>query len=545
MTDAFVRPASRTLPELLVEIAARCGDELAIVSRLGDRTYNEVEQRAAIVRAGLRERGVGRRDTVALLAPNSPDWIAAAFGILGTGARLAAFNTWVKAWDLEYLLAHSSARTMIMAPSTGRNDLLAELRSLVPELWAHPPGRWRSARFPDLRDVVVIGEQVPQGAVSWVDFLDAPAPPAGIEQVDPAEIAYVLYTSGSTAHPKAVPLVHSGLIENGFNIGERVGIGPEDRVWLAAPLFWSFGAANALMATFSHGATLILESGFVPDKAAEQIAKQRCTVAYLLPTMASGLYPHGSVIRAAGSLRKGVMIGRPEELRRAVDELGISALCNIYGSTETYGNCCVTPHDMPLERRLESQGPPLPGVELRIVDPDSREPLARGLEGEIEVRGYVTPGYLGDPVATARALTEDGWYRTGDLGSLDESGWLTYTGRASDMIKSSGINVSPAEVERFIDRHPDVLEVVVVGTPHSIKGEVAVAFVRIRETSVVSGDEIRAFCKASIAGYKVPEVVVLRDTIPKTDTGKVARRLLADEAAFAVSQRPESVHAQQ
>jgi fatty-acyl-CoA synthase len=531
-------PKSRTLPELLAEQAAAASDKPAMFSPLGDRTYGQLADRAARVRAGLRRLQVTRGETVALLAPNMPEWIDAAFGILGVGARLAAFNTWVKAWDLEYLLAHSEARVLIMADHAASNDLLGELRILVPESFEHAAGRWRSERFGHLRHVILLGSGPAPGALGWEDFLGAGTEEDrdAIERVDPSEPAYVLYTSGSTAHPKAVPLVHRGLIENGFNIGERLGVVADDRVWMTSPLFWSFGAANALMATMTHGATLVLQPRFEARLAADLITRHRCTVAYLLPAIAEALLrEEGARIRAAGSLRTGAMIGRPDELERVVSELGVGELCNIYGSTETYGNCCVTPHDAPLEKRLRLQGPPLPGVELRVVDPESRAPRPAGQVGEVEVRGHITPGYLGDREATARAFGSDGWYRTGDLGALGEDGWFSFSGRATEMIKSSGINISPVEIERFVITHPDVAEVVVVGTPHPVKGEAAVAFVSVTPGAQLAGEDILAFCKESIAGYKVPAAVIVCEQIPRTDTGKVSRRSLEDQAAAALA----------
>ena len=533
------RPVSRTLPALLMEQARATPDRLAVRSRLGDRTYGDLAQRAAHVAAALRRQGVGAGDTLALMAPNLPQWLDVAFGALTCGARVAAFNTWAKAWDLQYLLGHSEASTLIMVGNVGRNDLLGELETLLPEAWNEPAGQWSSSRFPALRTLVVIGTEPPQGGLAFEQFLaDASGTDDGAspeQDADPNAPAFILYTSGSTAAPKAVPLVHSAMIENGFNIGERMGLTETDRVWLASPLFWSFGVANALMATFGHGATLVLQPGFDVEESIRLIEEEGCTAGYLMPTMADALARHGADrIRRAGTLRTGVMIGRPSEIQRVAVELGVSDICNIYGSTETYGNCCVTPYDLPLEVRMFSQGPPLPGMELRIVGSETGEPCPAGEEGEIWVHGYITPGYVGDEDATRKAITADGWYRSGDVGFLDAQGLLHYTGRATEMIKSNGINVSPVEIENFVITHPAVAEVVVVGTPHPIKEEIAVAFVRLKPQQDATADAIIAFCRQSIAGYKVPAAVTIVDEIPKTGTGKVSRRLLKDDAAAAI-----------
>ena len=529
-------PRSRTLPALLSEQAEAAGDAPALLSALGDRTYGELASRAMAVSTGLGALGVGRGDTVGLLAHNVPEWLDAAFGAMWAGARVAAFNTWAKSWDLEYLLMHASPRVLVTAGRVGSNDLLGELRELIPEAWEAEHGAWRSPRFPLLEHLVVLGDDVPAGAVGWDALTQAGGPAHAFAEVPAEDPALVLYTSGSAAYPKAVPLVHRGLVENAFNIGERMEMVASDRVWLASPLFWSFGSANAMMATFTHGAGLVLQPRFEAAAAADLIERHRCTVAYILPTMVDALAREaGARVRELGSLRTGVTIGRADELRRVVDELGIAGICNVYGSTETYGNCCVTPCDLPLERRLVCQGPPLPGVELRIVDRDTRIARPRGEVGEIEVRGHVTPGYLDDPVATASAMTADGWFRTGDLGALDADGCLVFAGRATEMIKTSGINVSPAEVERFLITHPAVGEVVVVGAPHPVKGEVVVAFVRPARGMSPAPEELIAFCRGSIAAYQVPAAVLVGEEIPRTATGKISRRLVRESAARALA----------
>lgn len=534
----MIAPTSRTLPGLLREQALARPEHPAVLSPLGTRSYSGLLAQSQAAAGILRDFGVGPGSTVALLVPNRPEWIDIAFGALSTAARVAAFNTWVKAWDLEYLLEHAAPEVLVTVPSVGRHDLLGELRQLVPEAWGDAPGLWRSTRFPSLRYVVVLDDEPPLGMYSWSRLVDEYEGP-GSAALDPPELkgndtAFVLYTSGSAAYPKAVPLVHGDLIANAFEIGERQQLTPRDRVWLASPLFWSFGCANAMLAAFSHGATLVLQPQFDPVASATTLAEYRCTSAYLLPAMVEQLASEvGDEIRAVESLRTGVTIGRPDEIRRVVD-LGIKEICNVYGSTETYGNCCVTPCDLPLERRLESQGPPLPGVEVRIVGSDGSL-CAAGQVGEIQVRGRVTPGYVGDPEGTAAAFTDDGWFRTGDLGSLDADGYLHFVGRATEMIKSSGINIAPAEIERFLQQHESIAEVVVVGAPHPVKGEVPVAFVRARHGAVVEADELVSLCRRTIASYKVPAAIEICDEIPRTTTGKVSRRALKERAREVVA----------
>lgn len=532
---ASQRPSSRTLPGLVEEMSGDHPQSEAVVFDGQRLTYAQLASQVRVASAKLEGLGVGSGSRVAALAPNSALWLEVAFGSLRRGCVLHAFNTWVRTYDLEYLLSASEAEVLVMAATVGKTDMLGELRPLVPELWSSEPGAWVSERYPQLRSIVVLGGgELPSGALSWEQLDPGPAADSP-DFSNPDDVATVLYTSGSTQYPKAVPLVHSTMIDNGFGIGERMRLTTADRVWLGSPLFWSFGIANAVMATMTHGACLVLQDRPKPATTADLLAIERCTAAYLLPTIVSALHEEvGARIRDLAHLRTGLTIGRPDEVEVVAHGLGIEGICNVYGSTETYGNCCVTPTDLPLEERLVSQGPPLPDVEVRIME--AGEVVRRGDPGEIQVRGHVMREYVGAPDVTQDAFTEDGWYRTGDTGLLRADGMLQFVGRHSEMIKTSGINVSPAEVESFLRRHPDVVDVVVVGAPHPTKGEAVVAFVIARQA--VREQEVIDFCWGSVASYKIPTRVVLVEDFPRLSTGKIARKYLAADAAAAVQADP-------
>ena len=347
--------------------------------------------------------------------------------------------------------------------------------------------------------------------------------------VQPTDLLYVLYTSGSTARPKGVTLAHAACLENGFHIGERQHLTGADRLWLAVPLCWSFAAANALMALLTHGGTVVLQERFDAEEAVRLIAAERCTVYYgmshmaqaMLETPAWGHYD-------TRSLRTGLTIGTPEEIALTMHRLGVHQICNVYGATETYGNATVTDASEPEAVRLQSQGTPLPGMRLRIVHPDTRAVLPPGEVGEILVAGRVTPGYYRDPEPNARAFDAEGSFLTGDLGMLDAAGRLHFRGRLKDLIKAGGINISPLEVEAYLMTHPKVHYAAVVGLPDAVKGEVPVAAVELRAGEAATAEEIRGFCRGHIASYKVPvQVVFLRpDEFPRTNTGKVEKMAL-------------------
>ncbi len=534
MADVSDPPPASTLPQLIDAVAVRAPQREAVVAGSVRLTYAGLAARSQSVARGLASLGAREDTVVGLLAPNLADWVPAAVGAMRCGARVDAFNTWAKAYDMEFLLRSSSASVLVVAARVRGTDLLAELRALVPEI--DRPEPWRSHRFPHLRHVVVIGDEIPAGTRSWTALVDGHA--GGQPVAEPADRgsdpAFVLYTSGSTSTPKAVPLCHRDLVVNGFHIGERMGLDDTDRVWLGSPLFWSYGCANALTATMTHGATLVLQDHFTADAAAALFARERVTAAYLLPPMIDALVTGAAAdVRAVASLRTGLTIGRPDVIDRAAADLGIDGICNIYGSTETYGNCCVTDHRMPLERRRATQGTPLPGVEVRVVDADGRV-LPPGEPGEAQVRGRLTPGYLGDEDANEDAFTPDGWYRTGDRLVVDDDGAVAFVDRTGDMIKTSGINVSPAEVEGFLAGHPGVREVLVVGAPHPSRDEVVIAFVVPAAPDLTPADLV-AYAKRNIAGYKVPWLVTLVDDLPRTGTGKLTRRALRERAAELVA----------
>jgi fatty-acyl-CoA synthase len=225
------------------------------------------------------------------------------------------------------------------------------------------------------------------------------------------------------------------------------------------------------------------------------------------------------------------MIGSPQEVKIAAQELGAAEICNIYGATEIYGNSCVTPCEWPLERRMAGQGPPLPGVTLRIVDPETGVALETGETGALEVAGYVTPGYSGASAEhNAAAFTADGYFRTGDRGFVDREGRFHFVARDSDIIKRAGINVSPSEIESLLLAHPAVAQAAVVGTPAGERGEAIVAFVVPKPAAEISAEALQAHCRALASSYKVPDQIEIRTALPVTETGKLFRRALKEEA---------------
>jgi fatty-acyl-CoA synthase len=523
-------PRSRTLPDLLDEIAARDPSREFIVGAGERLSYAEARARARQLARGLRRLGVGRGDTVALLMNNRPEWLLVAFAVEMLGATLVPVSTWARTRELGYVLQHCEASTLIAVERFGSQDYLGMLAELG------GPG---SPRLPALRRLVTLGGERRPAMTAFRELWDLGSD-VGDAELDalrraarPEDVAYILYTSGTTSTPKGVQLAHGHLIENMWNIGERQHLTQDDRMWMGISLFWSFGCANALLAVMTRGGTIVLQESLDPAGALALIERERCTVYYGTPNIALALAEHPDRARRdLRSLRTGAAIGAPAAMQMVMD-LGAREICNVYGLTETYGNCAVTDAHDPPDVRLNTVGHPLPGMEIRIVDRQTRRPLRAGEVGEILVRGYLTPGYHRDPARNAEAFDAEGFLLTGDLGSLDDDGRLRFRGRIKEMVKTGGINVAPLEVEEVLLGHPDVEQAYVVGLPDPRKEEVLAAAVVLKEGRQADPDALRRFCKQALAAFKVPQEFRLlrRDELPLTGTGKVQKFRLAEMLA--------------
>ncbi len=515
-------PSSRTLFELLEEHAQRMPDRPLALTARENVTYAEIATSSRRVAARMRASGIGRGSRVGLIAANRIEWLEVLFATAALGATLVPFSTWSTPSELEFLFSDSNLHILFLQSQLGDRDFAADLKALqarspnrVPGrivLFDAPPGERSSGveKFEGFVDAAPLNELVPGKDASAIDPM------------------VILYTSGSSNRPKAVPLDQYGVIENGFNIGERQGLRPGDRVLVSIPLFWSYGVANALPATLTHGATLVLQDRFEAGGALDLIEQHNATAIYTLPAMTNALVAHKAFRKErTKSLRTGVTIGSPQDVIKAAEELGARDICNIYGSTETYGNCCVTPHHWPLEERSRVQGPPLPGVSVRIRNVKTGGPCSDGEVGHVEVKGYLTRGYLGDSAKhNADVFTADGFFCTGDMGSMTEDGRFVYAGRSSEMIKRSGINVSPAEVEEVLQQHPSVGLAGVTGVDDAVRGEIIVAFVVPRASGAIDADALLLHCREKLSRYKIPDRLEIRDALPLTPTGKLMRREL-------------------
>jgi len=503
-------PVSRTLGALVEELASRYRDAPALVYRSSVLSWTDVAQRAFRIARGLKRLGVAPGDRIAVILDNCPEWVLCDLGVTASGGVFVGLNTWYQERDLEYVLSHCGARVVVCAEELFGRPVLDLVRSV-------------RSRCPELSQVIVVngsGDDV----VSLAEVELMGEGPASLPEVSAGDLANILYTSGSTARPKGVMLHHGNLIANGLAIGDRQHVTSDDVLWLGVPLFFSFGAANALMVALTHGLTIVLQERFDAARALDLMAEHRCTVYYGMPHMTQALLDElDRQPRDVSSLATGLTLGPPEAIRMTAEL--VPGICNIYGLTETYGNCAVTDRFDDLESRATTQGEPLPGFEIRVVDPVTGGPVPAGTDGSLLVRGRVFSGYFNDADASAAAFREGGWFDTGDLGSVGDDMRIRYSGRLKEMMKVGGINVSPVQVEDALLRAPGIRQAYVVGAPHEERGEVPVAFVGWEQGFDCDADRLIEHCRLELPAYAVPTRIIgcRDDELPRTATGKVRR----------------------
>lgn len=489
----------------------------------GDRrcTYGQIDQQSSALAAALHELGIEAGDRMALTLPNWPEFIIAAFAAAKLGAVIVPLNPRFTTPELQYMLRHSETAVVVTAENWERVDYLARYEGFL-------------ATLPDLQYVVSVGEED-----LWYDdrihqFEDLVSSGEGRDfprhEGNADELFAILYTSGTMGKPKGVALTHANLLTTAAGTCDALGLTQSDVVFGLNSLFNVFGLSTGVLGTMMAGGSVVLQDHDDTAQALELVAREKVTVYHGVPTnFVLALRDEGRRELDLSSLRTGVIAGAPapEELVARVRRELVPGLRIGYGLTETSETVALTRADDPPGKQLTTVGRPLPGVDIRVLDVDGSVLPVESV-GEIAVRGpCVMQGYYRQPGETALAFTRDGYFLTGDLGMVDEEGYLHVLGRRKEMIIRGGFNVYPREVEDRLHAHPAVLDVAVVGLPDEILGEVSCACIVPVEGAIVTGEEIKDFCREVLADYKVPDLVRFLDSFPMTGSGKVRRVELA------------------
>ncbi len=535
---------NRTLGQILDQTADAWPDQEAViyVDRDYRQTWREFRETTDDLAKGLMALGVQKGEKVAIWATNVPFWVSLMFATARIGAPLLTVNTSYRESELEYLLNHSECENLVVIDGFRDHDFLQTVYKLVPELRSQPRGQLKSPRLPHLKRVIFLGMEKHRGMYSIPELIGLSAMISHEEyeerkaSVHPDDVVNMQYTSGTTGFPKGVMLTHNNIGNNGYWIGYHQRFTHNDRLCLTVPLFHCFGCVLAVMASVNHGVTMVILEAFNPVQVMTAVEEERCTALYGVPTMFLAILEHRIFSRIDfSSLRTGIMAGSvcPAPLmRRVIEQMNMKEITIVYGLTESSPGMSQTHADEEFERRVSTVGRAMPGIEVRVADPDTGQTEApRGTQGEVQCRGYnVMKGYYKMPEATANAITKDGWLRSGDLGVMDEEGYLVINGRIKDMIIRGGENIYPREVEEFLSGLDGVLDVQVVGVPSRRYGEEVGAFIIKKENSELAPEDVRDFCRGRIAWHKVPRYIAFVESYPLTASGKVQKYKLREMA---------------
>jgi len=525
-----------TLGELVERTAEKYPDNEAVVCP--DRglrySYQELHETCRQFAKGLLKLGIKKDEHIAIWATNIPEWVITQCGSPMVGAVLVTVNTTYKLVELEYLLKQSDATTLIMLEGTKKSDYISMIYELCPELYNCEPGKLASEKLPLLKNVITISSKKYPGMFSWNEILEMGAEVSDKElddtmnRLSPDDVTVIMYTSGTTGFPKGVMLTHHNVIENAMAQAKCLNLGATDRLCIQVPFFHCFGYVAGGICCLNTGATMVLVETFNPEQVLKTVAKEQCTVLHGVPTM---FIMELSLLEKekydTSSLRTGTMAGSTcplEVLKKAMEVMNMHEIVVAYGQTEASPGITNTRIDDPPHLRISTVGKALPGVEVKIVDPETGREVTPGTQGEICARGpNIMKGYYKMPEATAEAIDMDGWLHTGDMGVMDENGYLKINCRIKDIIIRAGENISPSEIEEFLRTHPAVKDVQVVGVPSVKYGEEVMAFIQLKEGQRLTQEAVQSYCKGKIANCKIPRYVSFLNSFPVTGNNKVQK----------------------
>ena len=525
-----------TVGQRLMKTAARFPDREALVVRHQDVrwTWREYLERIEGLATGLLALGIGPGDRVGIWAPNGAEWCLTQFATARIGAILVNINPAYRLFELEYALNTSGCRAIIAAERFKSSEYLRMLQDLAPELAHSAPGRLQAAKLPALEIVIRMGSARTAGMFNFGEVTEL----GGIAErerlgaigdaLSPHDVINIQFTSGTTGNPKGAALTHHNILNNANQVAHGMRFSAHDRLCIPVPMYHCFGMVLGKLACVATGATAVFpDEAFEAGSVLATVAAERCTALHGVPTMFIAELEHPEFERFdLSSLRTGIMAGAPcpvEVMKKVISRMHMAEVLIAYGQTECSPVNHMTLADDPIEKRVETVGRAGPHLEVKIVD-ERGEIVPVGTAGDICTRGYaVMKGYWEDPEKTAETVDAEGWLHSGDLGVMDEEGYVAVVGRLKDMIIRGGENIYPREIEEFLFTHPKIQDAKVIGVPDEKYGEEVCAWVQLKDGETLTEDEIRAFCKANIAYFKVPKIIRLVEGFPMTITGKVQK----------------------
>ncbi len=505
------------------------------------RTYKQFRRDVDETAAALISLGVKPGHHVALWATNVPAWYITFWATVKIGAVLVTVNTAYKIHEIEYLLKQSDSHTLVMIESSKDANYKEIMEELCPELKTLRPGDpLYSTRLPFLRNIITVGFEM-EGCLTWEKMLDR-ADMIPFEEVRrrasmvrPDDVCNMQYTSGTTGFPKGVMLTHRNIVNNGKIIGDRMDLSTADRMMIQVPMFHCFGMVLSMTSTMTHGGTLSPLPYFSPKSSLACNNAEKITCFNGVPTMFIAMFNHEDFAKTDFShMRTGIMAGAncPADLmRRAADEMNMTEIISVYGQTEASPGCTMGEVNEDIDHRVETVGSAFPGVECKIIDPETGEELPDGENGEFVARGFnIMKGYYKMPRATAEAIDKDGWLHSGDICCRTPDGYFKVTGRLKDMIIRGGENLYPREIEEFYLTNPKVRDVQVIGVPDERYGEEACAWIILHDGEEADEDYMREYGNSHMARHKVPRYFMFVKTFPMNAAGKILKYKMREES---------------
>ena len=533
----------KTISQHFAEIVRRFPEQEAVVSLSQQRrlNYREFAGEVDRVARGLIAFGYGHGSRIGVWSTNNIEWLLLQMATARIGAVLVNINPAYRSKELAYALQCSEVQGLFLIPRFKGSDYVVMLRELIPQLdTVMPP--LSSEKFPLLKHIVVYepddaaNTALPAAGFGvWQEMIAAGE---GVTNDKLMEIDALLdfddainiqYTSGTTGSPKAVVLSHHNILNNAWFAAQAMHFNEQDRLVVPVPFYHCFGMVLANLLCLSVGACVVIPSEhFNAAAVLKAVEQERCTAIHGVPTMFIAELEHPEFAQYdLSSLRTGIMAGAPcapSLMKRVMDTMHCGEILIGYGQTEASPLTHLTSRDDSIERRTETVGSNLPHQEVKVIDSETGRLLPFGETGEICFRGYhIMREYYGQPEKSAAAIDAGGWLHSGDLGSMDESGYLRITGRLKDMIIRGGENIYPREIEDLLFTHPKVAEVAVFGIPDEFYGEEVMAWVKLHAGEEATDNELRDYCREQIAHFKVPKHISFVDAFPMTVTGKLQK----------------------